>query len=93
MDQNPTDTESEIVSEYVSHNGTAYTLQVQQVCEQDNAAFEQRNISTPFTLYTVFTGPDVHTDTDRFALIRSLPGDDSWLHDEFTRLEEELNNN
>lgn len=89
----PIDTESQIASEYVSHSGTAYTLQVQRVHEQDNVAFAQRDISTPFTIYSVFTGPDMHSHHDKHHVGRQLPGDSRWILDEFDRLEAELNNN
>jgi hypothetical protein len=85
-----TDDQIETRSEYVSENGTAYTVQVQRIHGQSNNAFERRDISTPFTLYVVFTGPDVYSHHDKYKLIRNLPGDASWLHDHFDRLEAEL---
>lgn len=81
---------TETTAEYVSDQGTAYTLQVERIRSHDNGAFERRDISTPFTLYTIFTGPEVYSHHDKYKLIRELPGDASWLHDHFDRLEEQM---
>jgi len=81
-----------VTTQYVSENGTAYTLQVQRIKSQDNDAFDQRDISTPFTLYTVFTGPEVYASYDRYKLLRELPGNANWLHDHLNRLEDSVTN-
>lgn len=85
-------TDPAIAAEYVSENGTAYSIQVQRVKSQDNNAFDQRGISTPFTLYTIFTGPEVYASHDRYKLLRELPGNTDWLHDHLDRLEDSVTN-
>lgn len=76
------------VSDYVENAGTGYTITVE--ITPDTESMQRAGYKTSTEIFTVYTGAEVYCDHDQHRLVRQLPGNARWLHNEFDRLVNEL---
>ncbi|MCF2165434.1 hypothetical protein [Halobacterium salinarum] len=82
---------SNAVSEHFEVNDQAFVIRAEYIDPEEEDALEQVGYTVPTVVYTVFNDDwDIISDHDRHALVRGLPGQDKWLHDQLLRLRSEV---
>lgn len=78
------------LTEYVEGEGSGYTVRLERLDPEEDPALERQGYGSKTTLYVVFGGGQVWADHDPHRLVRTMPGANDWLHEEFDRLRDRL---
>lgn len=79
------------LTEYVEGQGSGYLARVERLDPDADPDLERVGFRSETTLYVVVAdGGQTWADTDRYALVREMTGQNDWLLDELDRLRREL---
>ena len=81
---------TESVTRYAEADSTGYVVRVSVLDPEAEPMLSKAGYHSETVLYTVFAGAEVYSDHDRHRLVRSLPGENSWLHDDLKGMKNRL---
>lgn len=74
------------VTQRVEGNGSGYTVRVSILDPDKVPVIEEEGYRETSTLFVVMSGGRVWSDHNRHRLVRTMPGDDQWIHPHLTEI-------